>query len=396
MEIHKLAQGRYVHWGAHCSLYTGKTRSYLIKKAIDHVEISPSHPHFVERVVPQIGYFTVPVLETPEGEIIQDSTEIIEYLEAHHPAPSMVPDDMVLRALAWLIHNYGTDGLLTPAMHYRWSYVEANYDFVIDEFTRSFVPYDQRKDPISAAAAKAQAIDFGKGMDAYLKKLGVTEETIAVIEQSTESLLTLLNEHFNEYPYLLGGRPSIADFGMMAGLFAHLSRDPYSSQLMKSSAPALYRWTETMNRPGVTDPELWHVTPQFFTVDQIPETLMAVLQLICSDYGAELEATAEAFNRWLHADSQRPAGTLVALDGEKAIRQTLGEIQYRQQGFTITRTGWADPLLTHQRVIDTANSMTEAERQLYSAVLLQAGGESILKIKFERRVTRSNYAAVLA
>ena len=55
MDINKLAQGRYIHWGAHCSLYTGKTRAYLIKKGIDHVELNPSHPHYIDKVMPKVA-----------------------------------------------------------------------------------------------------------------------------------------------------------------------------------------------------------------------------------------------------------------------------------------------------------------------------------------------------
>ena len=41
------------------------------------------------------------------------------------------------------------------------------------------------------------------------------------------------------YPYLLGGRPSIADFGFMAPLFAHLGRDPVPAALAATFAASL-------------------------------------------------------------------------------------------------------------------------------------------------------------
>ena len=31
--------------------------------------------------------------------------------------------------------------------------------------------------------------------------------------------------NFDAYPYLLGGKPSIGDFGMIAPLYGHLGRD---------------------------------------------------------------------------------------------------------------------------------------------------------------------------
>ncbi len=391
MEIRELAQGRYIHWGAYCSLYSGKTRSYLIKKGVEYVELNPSHPHFVEKVMPKLGYFCIPVLETPDGQIIQDSTDIIAYLEARHPAPAMLPEEKPLQAIAWLIHNYGTDGLFKPAMHYRWNYKETNYDFVIDEFTRGLVAPVQRETP----EAKAQAVEFGKGMDAYLKELGVSASTVSVVEQSTEKLFDLLDDHFRRYPYLLGGRPSIADCGMMAPLYAHLGRDPHPAQLMKVKAPALYRWTETMNRAGLIDPELWHIEPEFFKADQLPESLMAILSLLCADFGPELSATVDAYHRWLCENPDLPAGAFVGLNGGKSLRQSLGPIAHQQQGATITRTAWADPLLTHQRVIDNVVAMDKAERRTYEQILGRAGGDSIRSIRFDRALTRKDYAAVL-
>jgi len=391
MDIQDLAQGNYVHWGAYCSLYTGKTRAYLINKGIEHVEVNPSHPHYVETILPTLGFFSVPVLETPDGEIIQDSTEIIEFLEKRHAARPMLPEEKPLQALAWQIHNYGTDGLFKPAMHYRWNYKESNCDFLIDEFARGFAPPEQRGSP----AARAQATKFADEMDGYLRLLGVTETTIPAVEQSTGDLFDRLNAHFLLYPYLLGGRPSIADCGMMTALFAHLGRDPYPSQWMKTRAPALHRWTETMNRAGVVDPELWNVAPEFFTSDSLPETLMAFLRLLCADFGPELKATAAAYHRWLDAVPDRPSGSVIALDGVKAIRQSLGEIEHQQQRITITRTAWVDTLLTHQRVIDIVDTMNDTERQVYEGILEQAEGDTILSIRLERPVTRNDYAAVL-
>ena len=68
-------------------------------------------------------------------------------------------------------------------------------------------------------------------------------------------MLDALDVHFQHYPYLLGGLPSIADFGSMAPLFAHLGRDPVPSSLMKNRAPNVHRWTERMNLPAIADGE---------------------------------------------------------------------------------------------------------------------------------------------
>jgi glutathione S-transferase len=54
-------------WGGALSLYTGKVRSYLIKKGVPYREFYASHPDFQARIRPVVGLGVTPVLETPEG-----------------------------------------------------------------------------------------------------------------------------------------------------------------------------------------------------------------------------------------------------------------------------------------------------------------------------------------
>ena len=64
-------------YGSPPSLYSGKARSYLRKAGIEFEERLHSHPDYSARILPAISRFVIPVLETPEGEIVQDTTEII-------------------------------------------------------------------------------------------------------------------------------------------------------------------------------------------------------------------------------------------------------------------------------------------------------------------------------
>ena len=395
MNIKELAQDNYILWGANWSLYTAKVRPYLIKKGINYVELNPSHPHFNERVVPQIGHFTVPVVETPAGEIIADSTEIIEYFEKHYPEYSMTPEDKTVEALAWLIHSYGSEGLHKPAMHYRWNTTEENRTFIIDEFSRSLETKSQRE-KVEKTAGK----EFSDAIRTkYLPVLGITggsKEYIAAVQRSTEELYDILNAHFLEYPYVLGGRSSIADFGLMGPLYAHLGRDLSSNNEFKRRAPALYRWIETMNRSCIIDPELWYVPPEYFDADQLPETLLALLRLLSADYGSELIATADAYHDWLNEVPDRPAGAVVSFDGKKANHQVLSEIEHAQQGAIIKRIALLDALIQHQRLTNLIDRMDESERRAFEAILHAVGGGQIFALKLQRPMVRDDYATVLA
>ena len=72
LDLQSLQEGKHILWGGATSGYSAKLRAYLIKKDIDYVELHPSHPHFKEVILPKIGHFTLPVLETPEVNIVAD------------------------------------------------------------------------------------------------------------------------------------------------------------------------------------------------------------------------------------------------------------------------------------------------------------------------------------
>ena len=78
-------------WGTPHSLYTGKIRSYLIKKGISFRERMPAEPAFQQRVVPVVGAVVVPILELADGTIVQDTSDMIDHLEQAFPARPMLP-----------------------------------------------------------------------------------------------------------------------------------------------------------------------------------------------------------------------------------------------------------------------------------------------------------------
>ena len=383
VNIKEIAGDKYILWGASWSLYTAKVRPYLIKKGIEYVELNPSHPHYNEKIVPQVGEFTVPVLEMPNGDIIADSTEIMEFLESRFPDLPMLPEDKALAALAHLIHSYGSEGLTKPAMYYRWNTTFQNRLFAREEFKRSL-------------ATPEDADRFAVEMRAYLPILGIGlgHDVDVVIEASTERLYDILNAHFLEYPYILGGVPSLADYGMMGALYAHLGRDVSSSNAMKVRAPALYRWIETMLRPPVVDPEVWHVPQEFFSIDDLPDTLTSFLKLIAEDYVPEIRATMDLYHQWLEADAHA-VGAIVDVEGKKRIHQVLGEIEHVQRGIRIQRIALLDSITHHLRFQTLTNRMSNAEKEKLNGVLQKVGVQDFGDLHLKQDMKRHDFAYVL-
>ena len=378
-------------WGGALSLYSGKVRSYLIKKGIPYREFYASHPDFQARIRPIVGLGVTPIIETPDGCVLQDSTEIIEALERKYPKHPMVPPTSKLRALAWLLDAYASEHLLTMAMHFRWAepHVSQHRNFLHAEFGRaSYIGTDWAEREVA-----------GRRMVAYfsnmLNALGSNRVTANAIEAEFTELLACLELHFQHVPYLLGGHPSIADFGFMAPLYAHLGRDPSPAHLMALRAPNVARWIERMNLAVIPDGEFPDVPAEFDGGDAIPSTLVPLLELIFSDWTPELLANANAFNAWIAAYPDLAAGAVVGLDGKKRVHPHLGPISYQWRGCLVERSSAPHALWHFSRFQEQLVSCAGEARDTLMPLLEQLGGEKTCSIKLTRPLIRQNYALCL-
>lgn len=329
----------YRLYGASHSLYTGKVRCYLRNQGIDYVEVPTWHPDFAERILPQIGRGIIPVLETPEGQVIQDSIDIIDHLEAQGARWPVYPSTPLQRIVAVIIEYYGCQAMLKHAMHYRWSYRAEQEAFLRCAFT------------LGSGAEMADKI-MGR-MSSYLPRLGVNQASIPLIESSYNELLSLLEAHFSEMPYLLGWRPSIADYGLIAPMFAHLGRDPVPLAVMQRRAPRVHRWVERMTAPGLDVVEYPQHEPGFVADDALPATLEAVLQHIAGEIFPELTDKLAFLQSWL--DEHQPADR-APVSERPQIRQ-VGMVQTRFRGADI-EVG-VEPYLLY--VLQRASAVMQAQ-----------------------------------
>mgnify|MGYP003575839729 CR=1 FL=1 len=91
---------RYTLDGSPISYFTGKVRAYLQWKQIPFDEVMSTAEVFREVILPRVGFAVIPVVTTPEGETLQESTDIIEVLVQRHGGPSVVPAGGVQRLAA--------------------------------------------------------------------------------------------------------------------------------------------------------------------------------------------------------------------------------------------------------------------------------------------------------
>lgn len=385
-----MATGRYQLWALPHSLYAGKARSYLIKKGLAFDEVMSSEPRFLSEVVERIGHRVLPVLETPEGELIQDTTAIIDHCEASHPGPEVTPPGGVQGVVAAILDAFGSNYLLALAMHYRWSYREQQELFLRTEFARGVpiaVPFPDRLEVAGKLMTR---------FNGFLPNLGVTPEAIPAMEDSYRELLAALEAHFRIHPYLLGGRPSLADFGMMAPLYAHLARDPVPAYLMRTTAPHVARWTERMNLAAIPDTAYPDPGGSFPAGDAIPDSLEPILALAFADWTPGLREDAAQFERWLGGLDDAAPGTLVSHDGRRQVHPHVGRIAYSWRGVTIDRTSQPHALWHLARAQTAAGELDGPAREQLHALLARTGGSELMATTLSRPITRENNVLVLA
>ena len=382
----------FILWGTPHSLYTGKARSCLIKKGLAFVERCPSHTDYKARVRAAVGMVTFPVLETPEGQFIQDSTDIVTYLDSLDSPSSetfMTPSTPVQRVVARLIDGFGLAGMLQAAMHYRWSYRDEQELFLQTEFGRGLYAGADRE---ARRNAGKRVMDF---FSSSLPALGITNATVPAIEAAYEELLEALDVHFQSYPYVMGWRVSIADLGLIAPMYAHLGRDPYPTALMKKRAPNVARWVERMQLPNTPDGEYAPYVADWLADDEIPVTLEPVLTLLFKDWGPQLGADIASYQQWLDAHPQMQAGDLINANDKHMVHPTLGMVSFVWRGVQVQRASAVHGLWLFQTAQDTALAMSSDAGQNLAGLLKRTGGQEVMALCLPRAMERRNNLLVL-
>ena len=80
----------------------------------------------------------------------------------------------------------------------------------------------------------------------HLMLTSVTPTPTRAVQKQYLRTLAALQKIFSSQPFLLGSRPTRADFGLMAPFFRHFSSDPTPRKIMQQRAPAVMEWVARM------------------------------------------------------------------------------------------------------------------------------------------------------
>ena len=211
-----------------------------------------------------------------------------------------------------------------------------------------------------------------------------------MIERSYESLLDILDAHFAEHPFLFGGRPSVADYGLIGPMFAHLGRDPVPSDLMKRRSPNVYRWVERMTAPGLDTPDFPGYGTAFFAEDAVPSTLEPLLNHVAEEIFPELTAKFECMDALI--DKLQPQDGQPV--GEKPHQRHVGQVDTLFRGAPITSGVAPYSVYILRRADQVLAQASEADRSKVQAYLQRFGLEKALPGERGYSVARRNHIEV--
>lgn len=282
-------QERYQAFVFHRSYFCGKMLAYLRYKDIPHDAIYKSLWEVGGEIARNTGLRQMPVVRTPDGVWLQDTTPMIDWFEARHPTPSVMSGDPVTDFLIRLLEDYADEWLWRPAILSRWeARSEAAYYETLfpNEFLGGFWAAAR---PLTWVAGKL----VGKHQsDKFLKGDGLTRHNRDYVWSIYTDTLDRLERIFQQQPFLLGDRPCLADFGFFASMFWHFSCDPTPGRIMQTRAPGVYEWVArmwNMTASKAAGKDL-HVDP-----GHAPQMWEPLLADACAAYLPYLQANATAF-----------------------------------------------------------------------------------------------------
>jgi glutathione S-transferase len=348
-------------FGAERSYFTGKVRPALRAKRLYFEEILPGRAEYHE-IRERTGLMFIPIVITPEDETWQDTSDILDALEARFPEPALVPQTPVQRIVSSLLEVYGDEFMIMPAMHYRWTKPEWSSDARL-----AFAANSGNKEVANA---------FADRMAGALPMLGVSEATIPAIEAHLAELLAHMETLLRDQRFFLGEQMSVGDCGMLGPFYGHLYLDLGPGQIVRQHAH-VSQWIERMNHP---DPMSFS---GFLPGDALHPSTRAILELIGRDAVPYLLDSVRAFEAWADsADVETPP-------------RAVGMHQTSLRGIRFQRMTSPYTAYMVQRPIDAYRALDDAARKTVDEVLAGTGCEALLQYEPRHRVAKRKFQLVL-
>ncbi len=399
------------------SYFSGKTRSYLRYKQRSgalgpgYEDILATPDLIAGLLTPRSGTGAVPQLEAPDGTWLQDTSEIVDYCEAAHPEAAVIPDADSRprqRLVSYLIELLADEWIVVPAFWQRWFFSEdgrhpSHRGFNEQQWGAVLAAGGEADGPSRrAAGAGFFEAAFGisssrsspKGVYAGLVHLGCDDRTERAWQASQHRLLILLEAHFGQHDYVLGGRPSLADFGLLGPLYAHLYRDAIPGFVLRTHFPLVCEWVERANGEGALNArsygqklygldESGTLVPriantdggEWLAEDTIPETLLPILGIFFEEMWPVLRDAADRLRAFIASDSHERGGELPG----KTFAASPGFTEHQTEGGALTHRFEIGGVRSERMVVPYQMWMLDRIEHAMAPAVARQNGRSALE-----------------
>ena len=336
-------------FGATPSPYTQKMLSLLRYKRIPyniHWGDTRGRLESLNLELPKPVLLPVILFENEDKGLVAttDSTPMIRRLENEHPDRKVIPDDPALAFINYLLEDFGDEWITKYMFHYRWHCNDdadkAGTILPIVEFPRAL--NDEEHQQMKTWITERQT--------ERLWVVGSSNETAELIDQSFKNFLQSFNELLKQQRFLLGDKPSSADFAFYGQISQLVRFDPTPREICHQMAPRVVAWVEIMDDLSGLD----------------AETLMWTDLKNCSD---SLKAILAEFGK-MYAP--------LLLENAKAVEEGLPEWSVDIDG-----SSWKQKTFSYQAkclnwIRDEFNGLSDADQQKVRSFLADSGCEQIL------------------
>ena len=351
----------YRFHAAEVSYFSAKVRPALRAKGVHYLEVLPDYRGVI---LPRTGLAFIPVLVTPDDEVLQDTSDILDALEVRHPHPPLYPTTPVQQVIAYLIELYADEFMILPAMHYRWSFPRER---------------DQGAQRLRGAVGRRRAGGRLRRSHVGQPALPRCDPGHHPGDRRPPARPAGRAGRALRGASLPVGRPPLAGRLRPDGtLYAHLYLDAVPGRLLRETAPRVCHWIERMNRP---DPE---AAGDWLDKDALASTLRPLLELIGRDAVPVVLDGVASFEDW--AD-ERPSNEDEPPRGVGLVRSALRGVEFERgvQSYS---------LYMLQRPLDAYRGLSQAERARVDDAVDGTGCEELLQYEPRHRLGKRHYKLV--
>jgi len=228
--------------GVPASPYTRKILAYLRFRNIPYSYISGDTKSYLlkhDLEIPKPPLLPVVIMQDELGErrVTCDSSPIIRNLEKSFPIREAIPQNKIIALLNSLLEDYGDEWITKYMFHYRWHHApDIKNAASLLPFYSNILGSDKE--------IKASGEFFSKIQIERLWVVGSSDNTANIIKESFERFITILANMLAKHRFLLGSRPSSADFAFFGQLTQLTQFDPTSRSFVEEKYPRVRAWVD--------------------------------------------------------------------------------------------------------------------------------------------------------